>query len=107
MAEPYFNPFDPAFRADPYPHYKPLVAGPPRLINLPFPIKIALAARYSDVVTILRDPGAIRSSSNACAPNPSLSTARSTRSCATTARCRPPLVLLMRRSASGAWRCPR
>lgn len=56
MAEPYFNPFDPAFRADPYPHYKPLVAGPPRLINLRFPIKIALAARYSDVVTILRDP---------------------------------------------------
>jgi hypothetical protein len=32
MAEEfYFNPFDSAFRADPYPFYKPLYVGPPRL----------------------------------------------------------------------------
>ena len=30
----YFNPWDPAFRANPYPHYRPLLAGPPRILDL-------------------------------------------------------------------------
>jgi cytochrome P450 len=49
----YFNPWDPAFRANPYPHYKPLHQGPPRIINLFDPI--AMVARYQDVTTVLRD----------------------------------------------------
>jgi cytochrome P450 len=49
----YFNPWDKAFRADPYPHYKPLLEGPPRILNLFIPM--ALVARYADVVAVLRD----------------------------------------------------
>jgi cytochrome P450 len=49
----YFNPFDPAFRANPYPHYKPLLAGPPRMLAGTTPL--ALIARYDDVITTLRD----------------------------------------------------
>ena len=49
----YFNPWDEAFRADPYPHYKPLLEGPPRILNLFIPM--ALVARYADVVAVLRD----------------------------------------------------
>jgi cytochrome P450 len=49
----YFNPWDPAFRANPYPHYKPLVAGPPRILDLFGPT--AMVARYADVVAVLRD----------------------------------------------------
>ena len=26
---PYFNPWDPEFRANPYPHYSALLSGPP------------------------------------------------------------------------------
>src|SRR3984893_15449862 len=53
--EIYFNPWDEKFRADPYPYYRPLLAGPPRLLNLFVPM--ALVARYADTATILRDPG--------------------------------------------------
>ena len=49
----YFNPWDENFRANPYPHYRPLLAGPPRIIDLGF--KFALAARYADVRAILTD----------------------------------------------------
>src|SRR5271166_4503586 len=49
----YFNPFDPTFRANPYPHYKPLLAGPPRMLTGTMPL--ALIARYDDVITTLRD----------------------------------------------------
>ncbi|MGH7934637.1 MAG: cytochrome P450 [Candidatus Binataceae bacterium] len=49
----YFNPWDPAYRANPYPYYKPLLAGPPRLLNLFIPM--ALIARWADAVPILRD----------------------------------------------------
>ena len=49
----YFNPWDEAFRANPYPHYRPLLAGPPRIIDLGF--KFVLAARYADVRAILMD----------------------------------------------------
>jgi hypothetical protein len=41
----YFNPWDPDFRANPYPHYAPLLAGPPRVLDLME--KVALAARYA------------------------------------------------------------
>jgi cytochrome P450 len=49
----YFNPWDENFRANPYPHYRPLLAGPLRIIDLGF--KFALAARYADVRAILMD----------------------------------------------------
>jgi cytochrome P450 len=49
----YFNPWDPEFRANPYPYYEPLLAGPPPVINLM--TKMALVARYADVTAVLRD----------------------------------------------------
>src|SRR5690348_16078274 len=49
----YFNPWDEAYRANPYPHYKPLYGRPPYLLKLFMPM--ALVARYRDVATILRD----------------------------------------------------
>jgi pimeloyl-[acyl-carrier protein] synthase len=61
----YFNPFDPAFRANPYPFYKPLYAGPPRLIDLYGPT--LLVARHADVAAVWCDP--VRFSS-AQAPGP-------------------------------------
>jgi cytochrome P450 len=50
----YFNPWDEAFRANPYPHYRALSGQPPHLIDLFFPA--ALIGRYADGVAILRDP---------------------------------------------------
>jgi cytochrome P450 len=52
----HFNPWDPAFRANPYPHYQPLLAGAPRVLDL-FGERAALVARYADVITVLRDHG--------------------------------------------------
>ncbi len=52
-ADFYFNPWDPDFRANPYPHYKPLYSSAPRKVETFFPI--ALIARYADVVGVLRD----------------------------------------------------
>jgi cytochrome P450 len=49
----YFNPWDPAFRANPYPHYKPLLAGPPRILDLFGPT--AMVTRFADVTAVLRD----------------------------------------------------
>ena len=49
----YFNPWDPDFRANPYPHYKPLYSCAPRKVETFFPI--ALVARYADVSAVLRD----------------------------------------------------
>ena len=74
--EIYFNQWDPEFRANPYPHYKAMLAGPPRIINITIPatpdllkllgleqsglteipLPTALAARYQDCLAILRDP---------------------------------------------------
>jgi cytochrome P450 len=51
--EVYFNPWDDAFKANPYPHYKPLIDGPPRIINLMLPI--ALVGKYESAVRILTD----------------------------------------------------
>ncbi|MGH7924049.1 MAG: cytochrome P450 [Candidatus Binatus sp.] len=49
----YFNPFDPDFRANPYPHFPALLDGPPRQLNLLMPT--TLIARYDDVVAVLHD----------------------------------------------------
>jgi cytochrome P450 len=49
----YFNPWDENFRANPYPHYRPLLEGPPRVVDMGY--KFALAARYADVRAILMD----------------------------------------------------
>lgn len=49
----YFNPWDENFRANPYPHYRPLLAGSPRIMDMGF--KFALVARYADVHAILTD----------------------------------------------------
>jgi cytochrome P450 len=73
--EIYFNQWDPEFRANPYPHYRALLNGPPRIINITIPatpellkmfgiedsgvtelpLPTALAARYQDCIAILRD----------------------------------------------------
>jgi cytochrome P450 len=49
----YFNPWDEAFRANPYPHYKALYGRPPHLLNMFF--QMALVARYDDVAAVLHD----------------------------------------------------
>ncbi|MHB8381341.1 MAG: cytochrome P450 [Candidatus Binataceae bacterium] len=49
----YFNPWDPEFRANPYPHYGALNDGPPKLIDLFGPT--ALVGRYADVTAVLKD----------------------------------------------------
>ena len=49
----YFNPWDESFRANPYPHYRALLAGPPRVLDMGF--KFVLAARYADARAILMD----------------------------------------------------
>jgi cytochrome P450 len=52
-SEFYFNPWDENFRADPYPHYRAILKGAPRVLDMGF--KFALAARYADVRAILID----------------------------------------------------
>jgi pimeloyl-[acyl-carrier protein] synthase len=52
-SEFYFNPFDPEFRANPYPHFPTLLDGPPRQLDLFMPITVV--ARYADVSAVLRD----------------------------------------------------
>jgi cytochrome P450 len=54
MAEVYFNIWDPEFRANPYPHYAPLLSGPPPIVGAG-PMTFALVARYADVTAGLRD----------------------------------------------------
>jgi cytochrome P450 len=55
QAQIYFNPWDPEFRANPYPHYGALAASPPVMVQQT-PMPVALVARYRDVTTVLRDP---------------------------------------------------
>jgi cytochrome P450 len=50
----YFNPIDPSFRDNPYPHYPALLAGAPRKFNVFLPT--TLVARYDDCLAVLRDP---------------------------------------------------
>ncbi|HKV53885.1 MAG TPA: cytochrome P450 [Candidatus Binataceae bacterium] len=54
-AEVYFNPFDPDFRANPYPHYKAFYGHGPVPLKLIQPL--VLVGRYADAVTILHDNG--------------------------------------------------
>jgi cytochrome P450 len=74
--EIYFNQWDPEFRANPYPYYRAMLAGPPRIIKITIPatpdllkmfsleqsglteipLPTALAARYQDCLAILHDP---------------------------------------------------
>lgn len=49
----YFNPFDPEFRANPYPSYPALLEGAPRSVKLFVPT--TLIAQYDHVVEVLRD----------------------------------------------------
>jgi len=53
MSEFYFNPFDPEFRANPYPYFPALLDGPPRRVDLFMPA--AVVARYADATIVLRD----------------------------------------------------
>jgi cytochrome P450 len=53
MSDFYFNPFDPDFRANPYPHFPALLDGPPRQLQLFMPTTVI--ARYTDVVAVLHD----------------------------------------------------
>src|SRR5260370_3715041 len=48
-----YNPFDPSFHADPYPHSRQVLAGPPRRVVTGSPV--VLVARYADVVAVTRD----------------------------------------------------
>jgi pimeloyl-[acyl-carrier protein] synthase len=50
-----FNPWDPEFRANPYPYYGPLLARPPYLVTDWPQMKFALVARYADVTAAMRD----------------------------------------------------
>jgi pimeloyl-[acyl-carrier protein] synthase len=52
--EVYFNIWDPEFRANPYPHYAPLLDGPPPIVEAG-PMRFVLVARYADVTAGLRD----------------------------------------------------
>lgn len=63
----YFNPWDEAFRANPYPHYRALSGRPPYLMDLFFPA--ALIGRYADAVAILRDPERFSSDTRSMDPN--------------------------------------
>ena len=49
-----FNIWDPEFRANPYPQYGALLAGPPPIVTVG-PMTFALVARYADVSAGLRD----------------------------------------------------
>jgi cytochrome P450 len=50
----YFNPWDDAFKANPYPHYQAFIGKPPHPIEMFVPI--TLVGRYADAVQILHDP---------------------------------------------------
>jgi cytochrome P450 len=53
-SNPYFNPFDPDFRANPYPHYQRLLQAAP--LRYEGGITAVVVSRYDDVLTVLRDP---------------------------------------------------
>jgi cytochrome P450 len=50
----YFNPWDPEFRNNPYPHYGLLLASPTPILDWG-PFKIVLVARCADAISELRD----------------------------------------------------
>jgi pimeloyl-[acyl-carrier protein] synthase len=51
----YFNPFDPALRANPYPTYQQLLRLPPLRIEGQAPHPLLVISRYHDVKQVLRD----------------------------------------------------
>ncbi len=51
---PYFNPFDPDFRANPYPHYQRLLEAPP--LRYSGGISAVVISRYKAVLEVLLDP---------------------------------------------------
>jgi len=51
---PYFNPFDPDFRDNPYPHYQRLLAAPP--LKYSGPVSAVIISRYDDAEAVLKDP---------------------------------------------------
>lgn len=51
---PYFNPWDPEFRANPYPHYGALLSAPPLPVTLGL-LNAIVVARYADVSAASRD----------------------------------------------------
>jgi cytochrome P450 len=53
MSKVYFNPWDEAYRANPYPHYEAFYGRPPCRIEFFFPM--ALVGCYDDAAAILRD----------------------------------------------------
>ena len=53
MPQVYFNPFDPAYRANPYPYYKALYGRPPVLFELFQPL--ALVGCYAEAFAVLQD----------------------------------------------------
>ena len=57
---PQLNPFDPGFLFDPYPHYRPLLVGPPQVVMLRSPA--VFVARYHDAIAVLNDPERFSSS---------------------------------------------
>ena len=57
---PQLNPFDPGFLFDPYPHYRPLLEGPPQVVMLRSPA--VFVARYHDAIAVLNDPERFSSS---------------------------------------------
>ncbi len=50
----YFNPFDPDFRANPYPHYQRLLQAP--ALRYSGGVSAVVVSRYDDVLAVLRDP---------------------------------------------------
>jgi cytochrome P450 len=52
----YFNPWDKSFRDNPYPHYRALLDGSPRTIDL-FGQPAVIVARHADVTAVLREYG--------------------------------------------------
>jgi cytochrome P450 len=57
-----FNPWDPEFIANPYPHYGALLAKPPQLVRVGAHPAV-LVARYADAVAVLHDHEHFRSES--------------------------------------------
>src|SRR5215467_8001247 len=49
----YFNPWDEAYRANPYPYYEALYGRPPYQLNMFVPM--VLVGRYRDAIAILHD----------------------------------------------------
>jgi cytochrome P450 len=63
---PFFNPFDPEVRANPYPHYRRLLEAPPFRFSPMVPAVVV--SRYDDVQRVIADPGAFSNERHASTP---------------------------------------